>query len=122
MPSAQGEGTGVANPLDKVALILSHTRDKRIAQWVCDRAGGHFAENPKTVQKRGVKLDTASSRVVQDMAAMLALITQASEDGKITDIEASDIRRRWDRLKVDAETFVRCCEDRNFSKTDRTRI
>ena len=115
MPSGEEEGTGVENPLDRVEMILKHTGDSRIAQWVCERVGGHYTENPKAVKKRGVQLDTASSKVVQDMAAMLALVTQASEDGKITETEAKDIRHRWNRLKADAEAFVLCCEDRNFS-------
>lgn len=115
MPSEKGEGTGVDNPLDKVEMLLKHTEDRRIAQWVCERSGGYYMENPNTVKKRGVRLDAAASGVVQDMAAMLALVTQAAEDGKITDTEAKDIRRRWNRLKGDAETFVRCCEEKNFS-------
>lgn len=115
MPSSDGEGTGVENPLDKVEQILKHTKDIRIAQWVCERAGGHFAGNPKAALEQGVKLDAASSKIVQNMAATLALISQAAEDGKITEEEARDIRRRWNKLKSDAETFVRCCEERNFS-------
>ena len=41
------EGSGAASPLDRIEQLLKLTGDRRLAQWVCERAGGFFIANPK---------------------------------------------------------------------------
>ena len=35
-------GSGIGNPLDRIEELLQCTGDQRIAQWVCQCAGGFF--------------------------------------------------------------------------------
>src|SRR5688572_24694361 len=45
-PPSDLTGSGAHNPLDRVDQLLKITQDTRIAQWVCERAGGFFIANP----------------------------------------------------------------------------
>jgi hypothetical protein len=38
-PPSDATGSGAHNPLDRVDQLLQITKDARIAQWVCERAG-----------------------------------------------------------------------------------
>src|ERR1043166_1923293 len=40
------KASGALNPLERVALLLQITKDPRLAQWVCECAGGYFVPNP----------------------------------------------------------------------------
>ncbi|HKB88888.1 MAG TPA: phage regulatory CII family protein [Opitutaceae bacterium] len=107
------EGSGTSNPLDRIAQLLKATGDTRIAQWVCERAGGFFIKNSKA----GVtapQLIPATNDIVQEFADMLAVIAQASADNTITREEARSIRARWEELKSVTEGFVRNCEQGDF--------
>src|SRR5215472_8908672 len=42
-----GNGSGTANPLDRIAALLRCTGDRRLIQWICQRCGGFFILNPK---------------------------------------------------------------------------
>ena len=108
------EGSGVANPLDRIEQLLKLTDDRRIAQWVCERAGGFFILNPKA-NPQAVNLIPATNTIVQEFADMLAAIAGAATDNTITRPEAKDIRGRWEELKSVTEGFVRCCEAGNFA-------
>jgi transcriptional regulator with XRE-family HTH domain len=107
------EGSGAANPLDRIEQLLKLTDDRRIAQWVCERAGGFFILNPKA-NPQAVNLIPATNTIVQEFADMLAVIAAAATDNTITRQEAKDIRGRWEELKSVTEGFVRCCEAGNF--------
>jgi hypothetical protein len=107
------DGSGAANPLDRVDQLLKLTGDRRLAQWVCERAGGFFIGNPKT-NPQAIYLIPATNTIVQEFADMLAVIAQAATDNTITKQEAKDIRGRWEELKSVTEGFVRCCEAGNF--------
>lgn len=107
------EGSGAANPLDRVEQLLSLSGDRRLAQWVCERAGGFFIGNPKT-HPQAVNLIPATNTIVEEFAEMLAVIARAATDNTITREEARDIRGRWEELKSVTEGFVRCCEAGNF--------
>ena len=107
------EGSGAANPLDRVEQLLKLTGDRRLAQWVCERAGGFFIANPKA-NPQAIHLIPATNTIVQEFADMLAVIAAAATDNTITSPEAKDIRGRWEELKSVTEGFVRCCEAGNF--------
>jgi len=107
------EGSGSSNPLDRLEQLLRVTGDRRLAQWVAERAGGFFIVNPRT-QPLGTQLIPATNTIIQEFADMLAVIAAAATDNTITPKEAADIRGRWEELKSVTEEFVRCCEAGNF--------
>jgi hypothetical protein len=107
------EGSGAANPLDRVEQLLKLSGDRRLAKWVCERAGGFFIPNPKT-NPEAVNLIPATNMIVEEFADLLAVIARAAADNTITREEAKDIRGRWEELKSVTEGFVRCCEAGNF--------
>lgn len=113
-PAGDG-GSGAPNPLDRIEAILRCTGDRRIAQWVCQRAGGFFVHNPAGERAREVL--PAASEIMQEFADMLSVIAQAAIDNVITRQETTDIRRRWEELKSVSEGFVRSCEEGDFSRT-----
>ncbi len=108
-----GEGSGAANPLDRIEQLLKLTNDRRLAQWICERAGGFFIANPKTTPQ-SMRLIPATNTIVQEFADMLAVIAAAATDNTIDPRESRDIRGRWEELKSVTEEFVRCCEAGNF--------
>ena len=107
------DGSGAASPLDRLGQLLKITGDRRLAQWVCERAGGFFIHNPRA-QAHALHLIPATNNIVQEFADMLAVIAAAATDNTITPQEAKEIRRRWEELKSVTEDFVCCCEAGNF--------
>jgi transposase len=107
-------GSGSTNPLDRVEALLQCTKDKRIVQWICERAGGFFILNPKIHQPHPAYLIPATNEIVQEFADLLAVIASAAADNQVTEKEAEQIRRRWEELKSVTETFVACSEQGNF--------
>ncbi|MDF9832472.1 hypothetical protein M2103_000682 [Ereboglobus sp. PH5-5] len=119
----QGANTNSSNnPLDRVAQLLAATRsqsaphgDMRIAQWVCEQAGGFFIKNAPTLpQGQGTNLIPATNAIVQEFADMLYEIASASADLQVSLAEAKNIRRRWEGLKSVTEGFVRAAEKGHF--------
>jgi len=113
-PPMEETGSGANNPLDRIEQLLRITGDARIAQWVCERAGGFFITNPK-VKPHDINLIPATNTIVQEFADMLGVIAVAAADNTITKEEAKAIRRRWEDLKSATESFVRHCEEGNFA-------
>lgn len=111
----QEAGSGVGNPLDRVEALLQSTGDPRIAQWICQRAGGFFIPNPKNIPQPHY-LIPATNQIVQDFADLLNVIAQAAHDNEITHAEARQIRARWEELKSVTEGFVACCENGGFDR------
>jgi hypothetical protein len=109
-----GTGSGAANPLDRVAALLRATGDTRLAQWICQQAGGFFIKNPRTTFAQPDFLIPATNQIVQEFADLLAVIASAAGDNHITATEARSIRARWEELKSVTEGFVKCCEEGNF--------
>jgi hypothetical protein len=107
-------GSGAVNPLDRVAALLRCTGDPRIAQWLCEQAGGFFVENTKPIKAHSYAVVPATNQVVQEFADMLSVIASAALDNNISGAEASTIRARWEDLKSVTESFVKCCEEGNF--------
>ena len=105
---------GIENPLDRVDALLQSTGDVRIAQWVCQRAGGFFISNPKHAPHPH-QLIPATNQIVQEFADLLSTIALATADEKITAAEAQDIRARWEELKSVTEGFVAASEAGDFA-------
>ena len=113
-----GSGPGASNPLDRIEQLLRITGDHRIAQWVCERAGGFFIKNPEAAS--GVPaLIPATNAIVQEFAYMLQVIAAAAADQTITEEEARAIRGRWEELKSVTEGFVQAAEQGRFDELRR---
>ena len=113
-PAEITTGSGSTNPLDRIEALLRCTNDRRIAQWICQRAGGFFILNPKTNKPHPSYLIPATNEIVQEFADLLAVVAAAAADNQITHKEAQDIRATWEELKSVTESFVACCEEGNF--------
>lgn len=111
----EGDGSGAVNPLDRIEQLLHSTKDRRLVQWICERAGGFFILNPKTNKPHPDFLIPATNEIVQEFADLLAVVAAAAADNQITPGEARTIRARWEELKSVTEEFVACCEEGNFS-------
>src|SRR3954469_5511155 len=46
-PPEDDSGSGASSPLDRVGQLIKITNDTRVAQWVCEQAGGFFIRNPE---------------------------------------------------------------------------
>src|SRR5213082_2538947 len=114
-PAEQTAGSGSVNPLDRIEALLRCTNDRRLVQWICQRAGGFFILNPKTNKPHPSFLIPATNEIVQEFADLLAVIASAAADNEITGKESQNIRARWEELKTVTESFVACCEEGNFS-------
>jgi hypothetical protein len=108
------QGSGAANPLDRVASLMNATGDTRVAEWICGQADGFFIKNPKMGRPRSYTLVPATNRVVHEFAEMLSVIANATLDNNIGNEEAERIRSRWEELKSVTEIFVRACEEGAF--------
>ncbi|HVT72379.1 MAG TPA: phage regulatory CII family protein [Lacunisphaera sp.] len=113
-PPDEGAGSGANNPLDRVEQLIRITHDARIAQWVCELAGGFYIANPK-VKLDAQQLIPSTNSIVQEFADMLGVIATAAADSTITKDEAKAIRRRWEDLKSVTEKFVQHCELGDFT-------
>jgi hypothetical protein len=113
-PADTTAGSGSTNPLDRIDALLKCTQDRRLVQWICQRAGGFFILNPKTNKPHPSYLIPATNEIVQEFADLLAVIATAAADNQITQPEAHQIRARWEELKSVTESFVACCEEGNF--------
>jgi hypothetical protein len=111
-----GTGSGAVNPLDRIEGLVRTTGDERLVQWICQRAGGFFIKNPKSQWPHAHFLIPATNEIVQEFADLLSVVATAASDNHISREEARKIRARWEELKSATETFVRCCEEGNFSR------
>jgi hypothetical protein len=114
-PPSEDAGSGAYNPLDRIDQLLRISNDKRIAQWVCERAGGFFISNPHA-KPHPHSLIPATNDIVQEFADMLQVIASAAGDQQISRDEARTIRQRWEELKSVTEGFVHSAELGNFSE------
>jgi len=112
----EGDGSGAANPLDRIEALVRCSNDERIVQWICQRAGGFFIRNPQGHWPHPHYLVPATNQIVQEFADLLAVIAVAASDNHITKPESKTIRARWEELKSVTEAFVRCCEEGHFSQ------
>lgn len=113
--SDDGDGSGAVNPLDRIEQLYRSSGDRRLVQWICERAGGFFILNPRHNMAHPDFLIPATNEIVQEFADLLAVIAMAASDNQVTHQEAKGIRARWEELKSVTEGFVACCEEGNFS-------
>lgn len=114
-PPTDDQGSGANNPLDRVGQLIAITGNPKVAQWVCERAGGFFIRNPNR-SPSSAQLIPATNDIVQEFADMLATIAQAAGDNHISEQEARNIRRRWEELKSVTEGFVHAAEQGAFTQ------
>ena len=119
-PPDAAAGSGTVNPLDRIEALQRCTSDPRLVQWICQRAGGFFIKNPKTLHPHPDFLIPATNEIIQEFADLLAVVANAVADNQITQEEAADIRDRWEELKSVTEGFVQCCEQGNFGPLKKT--
>jgi hypothetical protein len=112
-PPEDESGSGTGSPLDRVGQLIRISGDVRVAQWVCEQAGGFYISNPKLLPT-GRPLIPITNDIVQEFADMLATIATSSADSVITKEEATTIRARWEELKSVTEGFVAACEQGIF--------
>jgi hypothetical protein len=115
----EGRGSGVDNPLDRVAELVRLTGDPAIMQWLSHQAGGYFVKNPSKPARQKLDLFPLTNEIIQEFADLLESITDAAEDKSISSGESEKIRRMWDQLKGFTEGFVRCCEQGQFDEIKR---
>ena len=113
-PGDPTAGSGSTNPLDRIDALMRCTNDARLVQWICQRAGGFFIQNPKTTNPHPAYLIPATNEIVQEFADLLAVVAAAAADNQITHKESQQIRARWEELKSVTEEFVCACEEGNF--------
>ena len=113
-PPEPATGSGSANPLDRIDALLRCSNDERLVQWICQRGGGFFIQNPVTNKPHPSYLIPATNQIVQEFADLLAVIATAAADNQISPRESEQIRARWEELKSVTEGFVACCEQGNF--------
>jgi hypothetical protein len=112
-PPENDSGSGASSPLDRVGQLIRITQDTRIAQWVCEQAGGFYIRNPHHLPPGG-PLIPVTNDIVQEFADMLATIATSAADDTITSDEARKIRARWEELKSVTEGFVKAAEAGTF--------
>ncbi len=111
------KGSGVENPLDRVAQLVRLTKNAHLVEWLCHQAGGYFVRNPRHKDDpKHQDVFPATNAIIQQFADLLESITNAAADHTITKAESQRIRRQWNELKAFAEGFVRCCEEGNFER------
>src|SRR5256885_7366363 len=71
-PADTTAGSGSTNPLDRIDALLKCTQDRRLVQWICQRAGGFFLLNPKTNHAHPSYLIPATDPLVPEFADLLA--------------------------------------------------
>ena len=81
------EGSGAANPLDRIDSIIKLTGDASLAQWVCERSGGFFIKNPEP-KAHPYELIPATNNIVQEFADLLAWLKQTLSE-QVSDVRLS---------------------------------
>jgi hypothetical protein len=112
-PPENDSGSGASSPLERVGHLVRITGDARIAQWVCEQAGGFYIRNTQDFPPGG-PLIPVTNDIVQEFADMLATIATSASDSMITMDEAKKIRARWEELKSVTEGFVKAAEAGTF--------
>lgn len=104
------KGTGIINPLDRIAAIQEFTGEKQLAQWICQRAGGFFVENPLSKVSARAEFLTATAGVMRELAHLQAEVARVLGDKNVTQAECEELRKHWEKSKSDTERYVKECE------------
>lgn len=118
-PSENEDSAGADNPLDRISKVLTLTGDTSPLEWLCQKAGGYFVENPKLDNKNefsNMHPVRATQNILSEFSELLNIVSHSIEnDQLIDDNEAKDIRIVWDKLKSVTENFVVSCEKGNYN-------
>lgn len=101
----------VSNPLERVAELYELTGDVAIVSWLCQKAGGFFAENPKSEVNKDEPAMKAIREILKEFSEVLDSASEScANDGHINPAETEKIRKEWEELKQVTESFVVSCE------------
>lgn len=107
-------GSGSRNPLDRLLQIVELSEDTGIIEWLCLQQGGSFVRDPEIHLREHGHVFERTQQIIGQFSTMLQGISTAVEDHSVTKAEADHVRQCWDKLKSEAETFVRACEAGHF--------
>ena len=108
-------GSGSRNPLDRLLQIIELSEDTGIIEWLCRQQGGSFVRDPAVHPREEAHVFERTQQIIGQFSTLLQGISAAVEDHSVCNKEADDIRQCWDKLKSEAETFVRACEAGHFA-------
>ena len=107
-------GSGSRNPLDRLQQIIELSEDIGIVEWLCRQQGGTFVRDPDINPREQGHVFQRTQQIIGQFSSLLQGISAAVEDHSVCEKEADQIRQCWDKLKSEAETFVRACEAGHF--------
>ena len=110
----KGKGSGQPNPLDRVAKLIVATGDDRIVDWLAHKAGGHFLRDE--AHSVAPELTRASNALIKEISMLITEVVSAVEDQEVTCEESQHLRDKWNLLRKRTESFVKACENGDFSK------
>ncbi|MCA8918314.1 MAG: hypothetical protein KDB32_04495 [Planctomycetes bacterium] len=114
--------SGARNPLDKLVTIFHLSEDIEVIQFLCRIARGYYTSNPMLQGKVGHSFVTATVGALNEFADLMQLAEKSlTDDGRIDESEAKNLRKDWDRLKGRLEHFIVACEEGAYDieKTDK---
>ena len=109
-------GSGSRNPLDRLLQIIELSEDTGIIEWLCRQQGGSFVRDPDVNPREEAHVFQRTQQIIGQFSTLLQGISAAVEDHSVCQKEADEIRQCWDKLKSEAETFVRACEAGHFEE------
>ena len=115
-------GSGSRNPLDRIIEIYNHTQHTEIIEWLCLQAGGYFVQEKEHNASQAFDVLPAMNEILHQFSDVLSEISRAAQDNSITQDEALDIRKCWNKLKGYTEGFVKACEDGDFEMITKTEV
>lgn len=116
------DSSGSRNPLDRLLQIINLSGDSGILDWLCQKQGGHFVEDPDVSGHQIDHVLPATQEIIGQFSDLLTRISKAATDHSVTAEEADDIRLCWDKLKSYVEAFVRACENGDFESMPRVPV
>lgn len=111
------EGSGTANPLDRLERLIRLTDGEELLVWLCQKNNGFFTKNPSTHKNNSADIFESIQRIVKEFSDTLDAISAShKQGGDIDELESHRIRREWDQLKSVGESLVVACESGQYRK------
>ncbi len=79
-------------------------------EFVSEELNGYFVANPEVSTSKNGSSQKYVSVALQEFSHLIDEIGKAMEDGEISKSEAVRIRKEWEDLKRNLESFVLACE------------
>jgi hypothetical protein len=116
-PDSRLAGSGAANPLDRVSVLVKLTGDAGPVQWLCQRAGGFFVPNPVPADTANLQVLRQTQEMIQDFSGLLEAVSAALANDQFIDrVEADRVREAWEKLKAAGESFTTACEQGCYAR------